>query len=179
MPKDPNLGSPLFWAFSLDVYARPGITDACLRLQDQYGCDVNILLFCCWTASISPDRLNEASLENAIANVKQWQTDIIKPIRTIRRRLEGKFTHVNPTTAEELRAEISATELQAEKVEQKILEKLSIPGIYGCGDYAAQLENARHNLFTYLRLIGTEHKKDALKAISIIVDGCFTRAESR
>ncbi len=179
MPSEPNWGNQSFWVFSLDVYARPGITDACLSLQDQYGCDVNILLFCCWTASVGPGRLNEATLENAIAGVKQWQIDVIKPIRAIRRGLEAKFTHVDPITAAELREEISATELQAERVEQKILEKLSVSGGPGRRDYAAQLENAQHNLFTYLKLIGTEHKKDALKAISTIVDGCFTSAESR
>ena len=179
MPSEPNLGNQPFWAFSLDVYARPGIADACLSLQDQYGCDVNILLFCCWTASVGPGRLNETTLENAIASVKQWQIDVIKPIRAIRRGLEAKFTHVDPITAAELRAEISATELQAEKVEQKILGKLNVPEGSGRRDYAAQLESAQHNLFTYLKLIGTDSKKDALKATSTIVDGCFASSESR
>ena len=178
MPSKPNSGDRPFWTFSLDVYARPGITDACLSLQDQYGCDVNILLFCCWAASVGTGRLDDPTLEDAIASVKQWQAEVIKPVRAIRRRLEAELAYVDPKTAAKLRAEIGAAELQAESVEQDILEKLIVPGASGGRGCAVQLENAQHNLLAYLKLIGTERKNEALDAISTIVDGCFTSAES-
>ncbi|MCG8546534.1 MAG: TIGR02444 family protein, partial [Alphaproteobacteria bacterium] len=34
-----------FWNFSLRAYARPGVADACIRLQDRYGVDVNVLFY--------------------------------------------------------------------------------------------------------------------------------------
>src|SRR5471030_292758 len=37
-----------FWNFSLEIYAAEGVSGACLDLQERRGCDVNILLFCCW-----------------------------------------------------------------------------------------------------------------------------------
>ena len=37
-----------FWNFSLELYAGDGVAEACLDLQERRGCDVNILLFCCW-----------------------------------------------------------------------------------------------------------------------------------
>ena len=41
-------GRPLdnpFWQFSLDAYQRDGVQPACLSLQDDWGLDVNVLLY--------------------------------------------------------------------------------------------------------------------------------------
>jgi uncharacterized protein (TIGR02444 family) len=35
-----------FWDFSLKVYAAAGVADECILLQDRFGIDVNLLLFC-------------------------------------------------------------------------------------------------------------------------------------
>ena len=40
-----------FWQFSLDFYARPGVADACLELQDRAGVDVNVLFFVLYLAA--------------------------------------------------------------------------------------------------------------------------------
>ena len=39
-----------FWKFSLAVYAAPGVPEECLAVQERYGVDVNVLLFCAWLA---------------------------------------------------------------------------------------------------------------------------------
>ncbi|KFC50074.1 hypothetical protein DK37_21675, partial [Halomonas sp. SUBG004] len=36
------------WDFALALYARPGVEQACLTLQDEAGVDVCELLFHCW-----------------------------------------------------------------------------------------------------------------------------------
>ena len=51
-----------FWNFSLELYAGEGVAEACLDLQERRGCDVNILLFCCWLGAsgrptLTADRL--------------------------------------------------------------------------------------------------------------------------
>ena len=51
-----------FWAFSLEFYARPGVAEACLALQDRHGLDVNILLLCCWLGWSGRGRLSPADL---------------------------------------------------------------------------------------------------------------------
>ena len=48
MPKPKN--TP-FWRFSLNFYRQPGVSDACIALQDGCGIDVNLLLFLFWLAS--------------------------------------------------------------------------------------------------------------------------------
>ena len=37
-----------FWQYSVAFYREPGITEACLKLQNQHGFDVNLVLFCLW-----------------------------------------------------------------------------------------------------------------------------------
>ena len=51
-----------FWNFSLEIYSGEGVAEACLDLQERRGCDVNILLFCCWLGAsgrptLTADRL--------------------------------------------------------------------------------------------------------------------------
>ena len=43
-------GSP-FWRFSLRFYRQPEVADACIRLQEEAGIDVNLLLFLLWHAT--------------------------------------------------------------------------------------------------------------------------------
>ena len=37
-----------FWRFSLEVYQDEEVQRLCLSLQDDYGLDVNVVLFCLW-----------------------------------------------------------------------------------------------------------------------------------
>ena len=37
-----------FWDFSVRTYGVPGVSQACLALQDERGVDVNMLLYCIW-----------------------------------------------------------------------------------------------------------------------------------
>ena len=36
------------WRFSLTFYARPGVSEALIALQDRAGFDVNLMLFALW-----------------------------------------------------------------------------------------------------------------------------------
>ena len=38
------------WAFAVDIYARPGVADACLNLQNEAGVDVMMLLVIAFAA---------------------------------------------------------------------------------------------------------------------------------
>lgn len=99
-----------FWAFSLAVYARPGVPPACLELQDRRGIDVNLLLFAAWAGigcgvALTAERL--AALDAAVAG---WRRDMVQPLRAIRRRAKGED--------EALYRRMKAAELEAERVQQ-------------------------------------------------------------
>ena len=103
-----------FWRFSLAVYDHSEVAQECLALQDTYGIDVNILLFCAWlgTRSIA---LKREDIEAASRAVVAWQDDVVRPLRTVRRRMKTLFTD------DEVRTGIKNVEIRAEQIEQAML----------------------------------------------------------
>ncbi len=99
-----------FWSFSLSVYGKPGVEAACLDLQDRFGADVNLALYCLWIGrALTPEAL--ALALEAAAPLRQY----IDPLREMRRSL--------PKDAG-AREAVKKAELSAEKLEQDALEAL-------------------------------------------------------
>ena len=75
----PLMGKPfpdhLFWDFSLEVYAKEGVADACLRLQDDLGIDVNMLLFCCWAGHSGGGELGKRFIADTAGAVGAWHDE--------------------------------------------------------------------------------------------------------
>ena len=161
-----------FWNFSLDVYTRPGVSQACIVLQDNYGCDVNLLLFSCWCAA-TRGPLTDEQLTASIQRVGVWQTEIIQRLRNVRRLLEQNFAHVDKSISGDLRSRVGVNELSAEQVEQNLLQDIvgEWPGAEASNEPPAEL--ARQNIAAYTRLIEVDADADAQDAVNIIIDGCF------
>lgn len=115
-----------FWAFSLEVYAGPGVAPACLALQDRHGLDVNLLLFCCWAASQGVT-LDQRAIAAAAAAVAGWRNQVVKPLRSLRRRLKRESEGFPEAETAALREKVLAVELEAERLEQTRLESLLPP----------------------------------------------------
>ncbi len=139
-----------FWAFSLDFYARPGVAEACLALQDEADADVNLILFCLWHGIAGHGRLDRAALETAQDRVRSVRTDLVLPLRALRRHLKDDFTGAPPDWREALRRHVADAELEAEHLEQLIL----------AGDLrdaaGGSVEDAAANLDLYLEQLGVE-----------------------
>ena len=41
-----------FWLFSRSIYGTPGVQRECLELQDSFGIDINLLLFCAFVGAV-------------------------------------------------------------------------------------------------------------------------------
>jgi uncharacterized protein (TIGR02444 family) len=106
-----------FWAASLELYARPDVAAACLRLQDERGLDVNLLLLCCWFARSGRGRLSEDDLATAEARAASWRRDVIEPLRAMRRELK----ELPDGASSPLYVELKQLELRAEREEQRLL----------------------------------------------------------
>src|SRR6202040_2321133 len=70
-----------FWNFSLELYAGEGVAEACLDLQERRGCDVNILLFCCWLGASGRSTLTADRLRTILKVSDVWQAEIVRPLR--------------------------------------------------------------------------------------------------
>jgi len=109
------------WDFALKTYGAPGVSDACLALQDESGVDVPVLLFALWLGANSV-ALGEGELHRIDDVVREWREEVVRPLRAVRRRLKtGPFPAPSSET-ETLRNSIKAAELNSEKIELALLE---------------------------------------------------------
>ena len=111
------------WSFALDIYARPGVSDACLLLQDRAGVDVNVLLLALYAAARRGMALGRHDLQNMDDAVAAWRQEVVGPLRAIRRRLKSGPKPAPDAAPEALRRHIKKAELQAEQIEQAVLAR--------------------------------------------------------
>lgn len=113
-----------FWDFSLKIYASKRIASECIALQDQYGADVNVLLFCAYLG-VRRIELTAKDIDAIVAATQPWQEMIVQSLRKACR--AGKLFVTAPKfpkrkSAVKLRAQLKVLELEAECIEQNLLE---------------------------------------------------------
>jgi uncharacterized protein (TIGR02444 family) len=140
-----------FWRFSLNFYRQPGVSDACIALQDECGVDVNLLLFLFWLAD-DGRRLSGEEVKRLDDGVCDWRNLTIIPIRDTRRKLKGARTLVDPGEQEAFRTKVKAVELDAERLQQQALYAFTRSG--PLGEPAETRAAARGNVSAYERLVG-------------------------
>lgn len=113
------------WPFAIALYARPGVGEACLELQDRYGANIPLVLSLLWLESLGAP-LDRAKLDALSRSVVRWQREIVEPLRAVRKRLkEGPPPAPDAATAA-LRDKVKAIELEAERIEMATLERLAL-----------------------------------------------------
>jgi uncharacterized protein (TIGR02444 family) len=114
-----------FWGFSLAVYGAEAVEPECLRLQDQFGLDINVLLLCAFIGAVRGITLTAGDIAAVRAEAAAWHDDIVKSLRAARRRLktiELPDARIADAAAQ-LRDRVKAAELESEYVEQLMLER--------------------------------------------------------
>ena len=114
-----------FWDFSLAVYGRPGVAEACLALQDRHGLDVNLLLLCCWVGA-QGRVLDSVEAARLMAAVADWQRRVTRPLRQVRRRLKA-MAGADAGRLGALRQGVKDCELAAERIAQDLLHDALSP----------------------------------------------------
>ncbi|MGH6684484.1 MAG: TIGR02444 family protein [Pseudolabrys sp.] len=113
-----------FWDFSVAVYGAHGVQDECLTLQDQFGIDVNLLLFCAFAGAVHGAALTADDIVSARREVDAWHKDIVGRLRAVRRRLKTIELHDAIAKAvADLRNQVKAAELESERIEQVMLQQ--------------------------------------------------------
>ena len=111
-----------FWTFSLAVYGNAGVQRECLDLQDRHGINVNLLLFCVFVGAVHGAVLSQADVEQANGVVHVWHEEIVSSLRAARRALNS-FSNDTPSVGVgSLYSSVKARELEAEELEQRMLE---------------------------------------------------------
>jgi uncharacterized protein (TIGR02444 family) len=126
------------WDWTLRAYGQAGVPEACLTLQDDYGQNTSLLLWAVWAETADP-----ALLARAADIARRWEALALSPIRTVRRALKPAFEGVDDGARADLREDVKAVELRAERVLLESLEPLGGQGRAAGGAHAlAALEAA-------------------------------------
>ncbi|MGZ3377072.1 MAG: TIGR02444 family protein [Phenylobacterium sp.] len=108
------------WDWTLKAYGQPGVPEACLRLQDDHGQNTSLLLWAVWA-----ETADAAVLARAADIARRWEALALAPVRAVRRALKPAFDGVDDGARENLREDVKAVELRAERVLMESLEPLA------------------------------------------------------
>jgi uncharacterized protein (TIGR02444 family) len=102
------------WDYALGAWQAPGVSEACLRLQDLHGQCAPLLLWRAWAARAGRE-IDGACIDAAVSLARRWEGEIIAPLRKARRALDGPFAGPEEDAIRRLRPNVRAAELDAER----------------------------------------------------------------
>lgn len=104
------------WQFSLACY--PQVKELCLRWQDKYHANVNIMLALCYAERLSWQTSQDV-LAQAILKLTPLNSQVTQILRLCRQQITGlPLDHAQQS---QLKQNLLSTELIAEQVEQQLL----------------------------------------------------------
>ncbi|MFJ4144470.1 TIGR02444 family protein [Pseudomonas sp. NPDC089734] len=153
------------WSFTLDFYARPGVEEACLRLQTD-GANVCMVLCGVWLGKRGV-KCNAKRLQEIEQLATPWHDEVVRPLRELR-------TQWRPAAQADaalglLRESVKALELEAEQQLLKRLQALT-------QDWS--VDNA-DDLSLWLEGLATEaanKNRDALQMLRVAANQTADRA---
>ncbi len=109
--KQPGLENPL-WEFALALYSKPLVEETAIALQNEYGVNVNILMWMCWLEKEGYG-IDTDTIHGAERVIQSLHKDFVLPLRALRKSPQLQ-DHSELTSR--LKASIQAAELVAEQV---------------------------------------------------------------
>lgn len=159
-----------FPEYSMALYGRGNVEASCLRLQDEYGLDVNVVLFCYWFGA--HHGVIDAGLWQRIEAISgQWQSQLIRPLREARRWLKDPGFDPDLATME-LRERIKQDEITAELLQQQMMQEACEGVTAGAPDTPA--EAARCNARALLESNGTAMTREIDDLLAEISTAAFS-----
>jgi uncharacterized protein (TIGR02444 family) len=166
------------WAFALEVYARPGVADACLKLQNEARVDVLMLLVAAFAAVrlrllLTPAEITE--LDNAC---RPWREKIVRPLRATRTRLKTGPAPAPSNETDALRSKIKEIELEAERLQNELLAAcLPRRAAKPVNVNADELRSVLRSVTTlFVEKRSNKPSSDLLSTIEVIVDAVMQGA---
>jgi uncharacterized protein (TIGR02444 family) len=110
----------VIWDWVLQAYARPGVPEATLALQDAHGQNTSFLLWAVHAEARDPELLARAA-----AATRAWDATALTPLREVRRALKPPLPPVDDHARLALREAVKDLELAAERLLMETLDGLS------------------------------------------------------
>lgn len=161
------------WGFAVAIYEMAGVKPACLSIQARYGLSISTLLGCIWAGAEGYGRLGATEMETAIRRAVEWHREIIQPMRSLRRRLRQAPPAGLEERTENLRREVLAQELEAERIEQRLLlEDFVVPAMPAAAE-GERWKDAVDNAALYTRKSCPRPESEAIDALALILGAVF------
>lgn len=163
------------WDFSLELYGAADVAPACLALQERYRVDVNFLLLCLWLGRAGHGDVGAAEIARLHGAVEAWHGEVVRHLRTVRKRLKAPVAGEDRALALSLRRRIQKIEIDAEHIEQLMLGA-ALPEAGAAKPGGNGLPAARANLEAYFTLIGAVLDEEGRDNLETILAAAFARA---
>jgi uncharacterized protein (TIGR02444 family) len=160
------------WAFALDIYARPAVADACLKLQNEAGVDVMMFLMVAYAAVRHRILLTPSEIRELDEACRPWREQIVQPLRAIRSGLKSGPSPAPSSETEQFRSRVKAVELAAERLQnQRLADCLPLrPPEREAVDPSALRSVLRSVVTHFLETRGSRQIAELLPSISEIVE---------
>jgi len=162
-----------FWNFSISFYGGEGVASLLLKFQDDWQADVNLLLYCCWAGWSGAPRFTEAEMSALCQVVLPWQSEIIQPLRGLRRTLKQDARGGPRPWVETVRGAIQSAELAAEQLQQFMLYSSTPLDFDSERDQEERRRNTVSNLALYMTQLGSEPDSWQMESINCLADLMF------
>jgi uncharacterized protein (TIGR02444 family) len=165
-----GLPSHEFWHYSLKLYSKIPVKDACLHLQNFYGVDVNLILFCCWLAVTERGQISSQQWPFLLSQVDTWQRGIVGGLRNIRSLLSN-FSDLK--WASELRKEILLCELTGEHIEQLMLAEIFLQPVLENRSTQQKITDCIQSLQNYIACLNLHKKSKIYEPLQVVLVEVF------
>lgn len=113
-----------FLQFCMRLYAAPGVREACLRLQDEQGLNVNCLLLAAWGAALGY-RIDAGLWTFMAVKTAPIREKAVAPIRAVRRAISAEAS-LDDELRRPLKRLLLYAEVRAEQAEERALHRLMV-----------------------------------------------------
>ncbi len=162
-----------FWDFSLSVYGRAGIPQACLELQSAHELDVNILLYCLWFGASGHGALDAAEMDRVMGSVADWHHEIVRSMRAVRQRLKGGMPPAPEDLSEPLRAGVQKLEIDFEHLEQLMLAAAIERTADDSADGESRIRAALANAGRYFEALNVHQSGEDRRNLALLLKAAF------
>ena len=111
------------WEWVLEAYARPGVPQAALALQDRHGQNTSFLLW-----AVHAEVKDPALLARAAEAARAWDRTALSPLREVRRALKPTLPPFDDHSRETLREAVKGLELASERLLMETLDRMAHRG---------------------------------------------------
>ncbi len=165
------------WRFAEEVYARPGVEAACLKLQARYGLSISLLFGAIWSGLRGYGQLGVTSAEEAVRRGQEWDREVIDPLRALRRHLKLHPPRDMADETYELRKQLIGVELRAELMEQALFLR-DLPADLPASRDQDRWRDAARNAGVVVRRKCPTADPEAVSAVACILAEACTGVDS-